>query len=208
MFDAPGGDGARRHDGAGELRDAARDTAQAAWDDVRGKAREQAHEGKRSAARGLGDLADALHDAAGRLEDEEHPQIARFAHTAAGSLERVADTLHGRDLDGLVHDAEAFARRQPLTFFAGAVAAGFLAVRFLKSSERAREDDESVRHHDAADPRHSTERHDDEAHARHRGDDDAAPVAPLDVDESTGGGGWAELPPATPRGHGAGRPTI
>jgi len=52
-------------------------------------------------------------------------------------LERLSGTLRNKDLDGMVRDAESFARRQPLVFFGAAMAAGFLAVRFLKSSSEA-----------------------------------------------------------------------
>jgi hypothetical protein len=239
MFDAPPHDPVRpRAASADALRDATRDTARAAWDDARDMAREQLHARKRSAAQGLGDLAGALHDAAGRLEHEQQPQIARIAHTAAGSIERVADTLHRKDLDGLVRDAESFARRQPLAFLAGAVAAGFLAVRFLKSSERARDRDErdagagdvdrrsawteagdatAVDDAYSAPVRHDAARGFVPAHERAvagdgpgRFDAAPAPVADLDVDESVGGGAWAEQSRGTPerRGNGSPPPTI
>jgi hypothetical protein len=45
--------------------------------------------------------------------------------------------LKEKDLNGLMGDVESFARRQPVAFFGAAVAAGFLAVRFLKSSNQA-----------------------------------------------------------------------
>jgi hypothetical protein len=121
---------------ARDLGEAAREQAHAAWQDVKSTARDKLSEQKDSTASGLGDLATALHDAAERLENERHPDVARFARSAAGAMERVASTLQGKDLDVLVRDTEDFARRQPVAFLAGAVAAGFLAVRFLKSSER------------------------------------------------------------------------
>lgn len=127
---------------ARDLGDAAKDKARAAWHDAKETAHDKLDEQKQSAASGLGSLAHAMHAAAGQLERERHDDIARLAHSAAGGIERVASTLQGRDLDRLVRDTEDFARRQPMTFFAGAVAAGFLAVRFLKSSDRARDRDE------------------------------------------------------------------
>ena len=41
----------------------------------------------------------------------------------------------------MIREVEAFARSQPITFFGAAFAAGFLAVRFLKSGERPEDAD-------------------------------------------------------------------
>jgi hypothetical protein len=46
----------------------------------------------------------------------------------------VAGYLTARDVDQLVSEAEAFARRQLAAFLGGAFALGFLVSRFLKSS--------------------------------------------------------------------------
>jgi hypothetical protein len=90
-------------------------------------------------ANGLGDLAQALRKAAGEMGDKrqgngQQAQISRFAQTAADGLERVSGSLRNKDMGSLVQEVESFARRQPVAFFGAAVAAGFLAVRFLKSS--------------------------------------------------------------------------
>ena len=49
-------------------------------------------------------------------------------------LESFSRSLDGKDLDGVVRDVETFARRNPAAFLGSAVAIGFLASRFLKSS--------------------------------------------------------------------------
>jgi hypothetical protein len=85
-------------------------------------------------ANGLGDLAQALRKAAREMGDGKQAQISRFAQTAADGLERVSGSLRSKDMGSLVQEVESFARRQPVAFFGAAVAAGFLAVRFLKSS--------------------------------------------------------------------------
>ena len=62
--------------------------------------------------------------------------MARMAEHAADGLERLSGKLGSKDLNGLVRDVESFARSQPAVILGMAVAAGFLAARFLKSSRR------------------------------------------------------------------------
>ncbi|HSV28324.1 MAG TPA: hypothetical protein VLL76_02160, partial [Candidatus Omnitrophota bacterium] len=53
---------------------------------------------------------------------------------AAEQLDRVSNYLRQSDWNDILVGAENFARRQPYWFVGGAVAAGFLMARFLKSS--------------------------------------------------------------------------
>jgi hypothetical protein len=115
----------------------ARENAGALWHDARDIARNKLGEQQREAASGLGDMAGALRAAAREVEGRQQPTVAKLAQSAADGLERLSGTLRNKDLDGMVRDAESFARRQPLVFFGAAMAAGFLAVRFLKSSSEA-----------------------------------------------------------------------
>jgi hypothetical protein len=64
----------------------------------------------------------------------EQPQIAGFADTAAQQVDKVGDFLRQTDFQGLIREAEGFARRQPAIFLGGAMALGILASRFLKAS--------------------------------------------------------------------------
>jgi len=59
---------------------------------------------------------------------------SRLLEQANDGLRRFSDTLRNKDLDQMVREAESFARRQPALFLGAAALAGFLAVRFLKSS--------------------------------------------------------------------------
>jgi hypothetical protein len=93
-------------------------------------------EQKRSAASGIGDLASALRTSARNLNRTEQATVARLAQSAADGLDQLSGALERRDLDGWVREAETFARRRPIAFFGAAVAAGFIAVRFLKSSSQ------------------------------------------------------------------------
>lgn len=92
-------------------------------------------EQQQAAASGLGEFAGVLRRAARDGKGAESP-VARIAESAADNLERFSESLRNRDLDGLLRDAESFARRQPAVFIGAAALVGFLAVRFLKASER------------------------------------------------------------------------
>jgi hypothetical protein len=97
-------------------------------------ARSMLGEQQRAAASGLGDLAGALRRAARDTNGDGKP-VARLAESAADNLERFSNALRDKDLGALMRDAESFARRQPVAFIGAAALAGFLAVRFLKSSQ-------------------------------------------------------------------------
>jgi hypothetical protein len=109
-------------------------TGNALWNDAKQTARSKLSEQQQAAAGSLGDFAGALRKSAEQMQSGQHPSAARFAQTAASSLEQLSGALKSRDLESMVRDAEGFARRQPVAFFGAAVLAGFLAVRFLKSS--------------------------------------------------------------------------
>src|SRR3954454_14150163 len=82
----------------------------------------------------IGSVAQALHQAADQLNEQNQDVVARYADTAAQKIEQFADDLRTRGLDDLVGQAEQFARRQPEVFLGTAVATGFLIARFLRSS--------------------------------------------------------------------------
>lgn len=89
---------------------------------------------KDAAAANLGEMAGALRGAAGKMSESNQQMLGNMAERAAAGLEQVSTRLRSQDIDGLMRDAEAFARSQPLAFFGASLAAGFLAMRFLKSS--------------------------------------------------------------------------
>ena len=109
-------------------------TRDALWNDAKETARSKLSEQQRAAASSLGEFAGALRTSAEQMKDGQSQTAARFAQTAAGGLEQLSQSLKDRDLEGLLRDAESLARRQPMAFFGAAVLAGFVAVRFLKSS--------------------------------------------------------------------------
>ena len=60
----------------------------------------------------------------------------KLVEQANNGLKRISDKLRGKSLDELLRDAQSFAREQPVVFLGAAAGAGFLAARFLKSSQR------------------------------------------------------------------------
>jgi hypothetical protein len=115
--------------------DVVKQRASAIWDDAKEAARTRLSEQKDEAADGLGDVAGALRDAARRQRgDSAGGPMAQLTGSAAEGLERLSSTLRGKDVGSMVRDVESFARNQPVAFFGLAVAAGFLAARFLKAS--------------------------------------------------------------------------
>ena len=102
------------------------------------RAKDIAAEQKDAAAAQLGCVARGLREAAGSMQGESE-LAGRYAGKAAEGLERLSDDLRGADFDELVERTENYARRNPAVFLGGAVAAGFLFARFIKSSrERTR----------------------------------------------------------------------
>ena len=105
-------------------------------------ARSMLGEQQKAAASGIGDFAGALRKAAREMGDGQQAPMSRMLEGAADGLERLSGSLREKDLNDLMREVEGFARRQPVAFFGAAVAAGFLAVRFLKSSKQR--DDNSL----------------------------------------------------------------
>jgi hypothetical protein len=114
---------------------AAKDQASAVWSDTKDSARSMIGNQQKAAASGLGQFAGALRKAAREMGDGgEQAPMSRMIESAADGLERFSGSLREKDLDSMMRDAESFARRQPILFFGAAIAAGFLAVRFMKAS--------------------------------------------------------------------------
>ncbi len=111
----------------------AKERAGSVWNDAKETTREKLNEQKEVAAAGIGDVAQALREAARRREGDS---VSRFTTSAADGLERVSSALRNRDVSAMLHDMNRFAREQPVAFFGLAVAAGFVAMRLLKDSSR------------------------------------------------------------------------
>jgi hypothetical protein len=121
-----------------EAAQVAKERAYAAWDDAKETTRSKLNEQKDAAAQGIGNVAGALREAAQRRDDGDG--LGRLGASAADGLERLSGALRNKDVGTMLRDVESFARQQPVAFFGLALAAGFLAVRFVKSGERRDEE--------------------------------------------------------------------
>jgi hypothetical protein len=126
---------------ANEAAQVAKERAHAVWDDAKETTRSKLNEQKDAAAQSIGDVAGALREAAQRRDDGDG--LARLGTSAADGLERLSSALRNKDVGTMLRDVESFARQQPVAFFGLALAAGFLAVRFVKSGERRDEEQQT-----------------------------------------------------------------
>jgi hypothetical protein len=121
-------------------KETAKSTARAAKEQASAFASEVGHELHETAegqkARGaevIGGFACAIESAAAELEGQS-PQVAKYVHDAAGNVKAFSENIGNRDVNELARAATELARSQPVLFIGGAVAAGFMLSRFLKST--------------------------------------------------------------------------
>jgi hypothetical protein len=82
-------------------------------------------------------LSRAVRQTADNLRQQsDQADLSIYLQHAAGRLDRFTDTLREDGVEGLLARTSDLARRQPALFMSGAVMAGFLLARFLKSSEK------------------------------------------------------------------------
>jgi len=84
----------------------------------------------------LDSVASALRKAGSELGDSSGV-AGKLVSAIADRVESAGQSLNGKELGDVVDDLERFARRNPATFISGAIAVGFIASRFLKSSASA-----------------------------------------------------------------------
>lgn len=99
---------------------------------------------KESGARQLSGIAGAVHAAADQLE-EQLPGAAGYIHDAAERIDHVATDLRNRNLTDIADSVRRLAQDRPLALFGGAVLAGFVLTRFLKSAQDGSGDAHSPR---------------------------------------------------------------
>ncbi|MDN5869720.1 MAG: hemerythrin domain-containing protein, partial [Nitrococcus sp.] len=119
-------------------------------DEAKGQAAEQAQEyGRKMRARGEAAfeqgagaaanqtrrIADALHATSEHLARESQPGLARYLSDAADGLNRFSNRFTRGDVEGLLQEARDTAKRNPALLLGGAIAAGFLLTRFIRSTE-------------------------------------------------------------------------
>jgi hypothetical protein len=87
-------------------------------------------------------VARAINAAAAEMQGQA-PFMAQYVRDAAGKVEGLSESIEGRNVNNLVRAASELARSQPMLFLGGAVAAGFVLSRFLKSSAKEDQRDHS-----------------------------------------------------------------
>jgi len=118
----------------GLLGDTAEAIKERAAEALRGTAADFAEAGKATGAERIGRLGRAVHGAANEI-GKELPQAGEYVHTAGETLENAAAHLRDHSVEDLFEAFNRFARRQPVAAFAGAILAGFVLSRFIKSSQ-------------------------------------------------------------------------
>jgi uncharacterized phage infection (PIP) family protein YhgE len=127
------GEERRSGDSASMLAGAAEALKNQAAEAIRETAGDFAEQQKREGAERIKGFGRAVHGAADEI-GKEIPQAADYVHSAADRLEQAADELRNRNMEDLFDSFTRFARQQPAAAFAGAVLAGFVLSRFLKSA--------------------------------------------------------------------------
>lgn len=119
-------------DQAGRAADDAKGAASSIAEAARARLNDMLGQQKAAGADRIAGVAKAAHSAAGEL-DETNPQMARLVRTAAENVDKIADDVRSRDVGQVFSSLADFGRKQPVAFFGGAVLAGFVLSRFLKS---------------------------------------------------------------------------
>jgi hypothetical protein len=130
-------------DVAGEIASTALEQSRGLLDAAKGSATSFVDQRKDTAAQSIADLASSLRETGNSFE--EQPSLKAFVGTAADGLEQIATGIRDRSFAEIYADVETMARRQPLTFGAGAAIAGFLLARFIKSSAEELSEQNAVR---------------------------------------------------------------
>jgi len=98
------------------------------------KLMDMAESEKKAGADFAAGMAGAIRRAADEFADDV-PQAAQYIRGAADQVDYITKSLRDRNVGQLISDVEQFARRQPTAFLGATVIAGFVAMRFLKSSK-------------------------------------------------------------------------
>lgn len=130
---APAGQG----QSSGQISRASEQTRQKMSDlsqQARQKANDMVAQRKDQAAGVLDDFSQTVRQTAHQFDEQQHPMCSRMANRVADQVEHFSHLLHEKDLNHFVSETENLARRSPKLFLGGALAAGFMLARFMKSS--------------------------------------------------------------------------
>jgi ElaB/YqjD/DUF883 family membrane-anchored ribosome-binding protein len=122
----------------GEGVDQAKEKAQQAAGEAKGRVREQVDQRSTEAGKQVSNTAGDLRSVGEELRKQGKDTPAKLAEQAADRTERLGSYLTESDADRILGDVEDFARKQPWAVVAGGLALGFVASRFLKASSSQR----------------------------------------------------------------------
>jgi hypothetical protein len=91
----------------------------------------------------LGRVAEVVRSSTEKLREDRFDLIASVIDKAADRIENWSSQLRDKDIDELVSDVQAFARRRPVVFIGSAFVLGLVGGRLLKSSPRQDDSDYS-----------------------------------------------------------------
>ena len=119
---------------AADLGNEAREQVVNLTEQVRQQATSQLTTQKEQVVDALETVALLLHQAGEHAQQQDKALIASYADKAAQQVSTFSESLGQQDVAQVVQTAKDFARREPMLFVGGALAAGFLGARFLRSS--------------------------------------------------------------------------
>lgn len=118
-----------------DIAKAAKETAEDVAKTAKANASVKAEAAKEDVAARVEEQAENFREASDAFENNA---LASDAVKYLGdNLAHAASAVRDMDLSNVQQDVTQFARRNPLVFFGGAAALGFLAARAMKASERA-----------------------------------------------------------------------
>lgn len=101
---------------------------------VRQQATDQLTSQKERAVDTLETLSLLLHQAGEHAQQQDKALLASYVDKAAQQVGTFSESIAQQDVAQIVQTTKDFARREPMLFVGGALAAGFLGARFLRSS--------------------------------------------------------------------------
>lgn len=128
-----GDDSSQNTDMATDVKQKVEETASTLVDQAQQVASTQAKTQKERAASTLDAVAKSLYETGTGMR-EQQPQLASLADQAASRVVDASAYLREHEVRDLVHEAESFAKREPVLFLGAAFAIGFVAARFIKAS--------------------------------------------------------------------------
>lgn len=93
----------------------------------------------RRAARIVGALGTALHEAGTQLRTEDEQLAASYYDMAGDRIDDLSSSIEQQDAERLIGSVQRLIARQPIVFFGAAAVLGIVGVRALKSSSSSRD---------------------------------------------------------------------